>query len=215
MFSALTIYPSFFNVRADEGDPLSPGVQLDRLSDGASIITDNVYGYQFITPANWYPMSIPSSSDEIGAFNNLAQQKGLPFDEEWISSLPADVLRFVVVDLDSEHYGTDWGGLVGEGFANVTELAPDGLIEPVISLIKVSDNITDAYVTEISDQKVGIVVFGSSTDSDLFFGGKALLFIRNGKVFIVIGETNQRENAFNVTAIIDQMIDSLKFFDVK
>ena len=212
VLSILTLSNLTTIVHADEGTPLS-GIQIDRLSDGTSVLTDNIYGYKLITPSGWYPIAIPSSSDEIDRFNNMVLQNNLPIGKEFLPGLPTDVLRFVVVDLDSKHYANDkGGGLVAAPFTSVTRFMPSGAIAPIIGLIRLSGMVTNSYITEISDQEVGVIEFSSSPDDVPYFGGKILLFIRNGKVFAIVGVSNQ-ENVSNMIAIIDQIIVSLEFFD--
>jgi len=212
ILSVLTLLTLPSAVRADDGNP--PNVEINHLSDGTSLLQDNAYGYRFITPIGWYPISLPSLPEEIDKFNQIVENNKLPIDKDWVNSFPSDKLRFLVVDLNPEHYSSNGGGLIAAPFTGVTNLVPSGVIAPIIGLIRLSGMVTSSNILKISDQDVGVVEFASSEESESFVSGKLLLFIRKGKLFAIAGVSNEPENVTETTATIDQIIDSLEFFDV-
>jgi len=211
ILSTLTITASPSIVLADDTNP--PIAEINRLPDGTTLFIDHAYGYRFIPPTGWYPISLPSPEEEIEHFNKLAAQNNLPFDKGWIASLSAEVLRFVVVDLDSKHYENERKEFIAAPTINVTKLMPGAAVAPLTGLIRLSSLVTGSKIIKNSDQEVGVVEFASSPSDDAFFGGKMVLFIRFGKLFAIVGITNKKEVVPDITTTIDQLLDSLVFFD--
>ena len=195
------------------GENQSTGVQIDRLADGTSVLTDLDYGYKFTTPAGVYPIAIPAPADQITQLNDLIMQNNLPIEQDFIASLPADILRFMIVDLDPGHYIGDEGGLIGAPYINVAFFTPDVAIAPMINILKITEIATNTKITSISGQEVGIVEFSFSPEKNVTMSGKMLLFIRNGKLFLFLGITNLPDRTA-VTGLIDNITESLEFFEI-
>ncbi len=186
-------------------------VRITSLLDGTYLISDDDLGYQLTIPAGWYPIALPSSQAEIDKFNTLTQEHDLPFEKDWLPSLPPEALRFAVIDLEKKNYEDNAGALIAAPYTYATSLVPDGAIASILNLMKMSDNVTATSTEEISGQEVGIVEFATPPGNEYSFGGKVLAFIRKGTVISVVGVSSKRELVPGTVAIIDQIAASLTF----
>jgi hypothetical protein len=214
LFTILIISASSFPNKINSTN-VPPAIQINRLDDGTSIVTENENGFKFNALPGWYPLSIPPSPDEIADFATVIQQNNIPLSQDWGSNMPADIMRLAFVDLDSKHYENDSANLAVLVQTDITKLAPNQLVVPIIEFIKLSGIVTNSKIVEISKQKVGVVQFSTVSLYESYFTGKIILFIKKGKLFAFFGVTNREELLPNIEAIMDKIINSLEFSDVK
>lgn len=198
-------------VNAQDGIEL-PAIHIERLPDGTSSFTDFEYGYSYVVPSGWYPVSFPASSDEINQLNQIIDEKQLPIDKELIPSIPAEAVRFFIFDLDPAHYANGSQIIIGGPYTSVLEIVPEGALMPFLELIRVCGYIKNVDSMEISGQLVGFAEFSDSGKEATNYGGKMLLFIREGKIFGIVGMSTP-DLTLNAISIIDQILGSLDFFE--
>ena len=198
-------------VSAQDGIDL-PAIQIERLPDGTSSFTDFEYGYSYEVPPGWYPVGFPASGDEINQFNQIIDEKQLPIDKELIPSIPAEAVRFFVFDLERTHYANDSQIIIGGPYTSVLKIVPEGALIPFLELIKTCGYIKNVDSMEISGQLVGFAEFSDSGEEAPNYGGKMLLFIREGKIFGIVSMSTP-DLTSNAISIIDQILGSLDFFE--
>ncbi len=213
--SATPITPSTFSDNA-----ISPNIQIERLTDGTSVISfdaEQEHGFKFITPDGWYPISLPSTSEEIEEFKKVVAENNLPLSEEWITSrLSSDddnTIKLTAVDLNSSHYQDGSKAIIiALGCFEIPKSTPNWALKTIISSLSslYAGEITNVSYEEIDNQLVGTLEF-SIPDEDITLYGKMFLFIRNGKLVILAGATVNEELSSETNDVMDSIFDSLDF----
>lgn len=203
----------------------SSNIQIERATDGTSTITVNGEqedGFTFVTPDGLYPISIPSTPDEIEKFENVLGENNLPFNEERLNSeLSAedDRTMLMIYDLNSEHYQKEKHVLYVAGkFAGPEEPVPGWALGAALKGLQYSfpDQIIKVDTQEIDDQQIVIIevvipLNEDESDGNEFITVKAILFIRGGKLITIAGMTNNNEWLPDVNNAIDSISNSLDF----
>jgi len=203
----------------------SSNIQIERALDGTSAITVNGEqedGFKFVTPDGLYPISVPSTPDEIKKFENVLEENNLPFNEERLNnSLSAedDKTMLMIFDLNAEHYQKEKRVLFAVGKFSGPEMSPPGwTLNVVLQVFQHSfpDQVIKVDVQEINDQQIGMIEFviplsEDKSDENKFLTGKMILFFRGGKMFIIGGITNNNEWLPSVHNAIDSISNSFDF----
>lgn len=198
-------------VSAQEGNEPS-GITIVRYPEGTSLLIDIENEFSYWLPSGWYPVGLPVSNDEVDQLNLIIDERQLPVDKELIPSIPADAVRFFIFDLDPAHYSDGSQIVIAGPYASISTLIPCEALEPFLEMVKLSEYVVSAETVMISDQMVGIVEFSGKSGDDPFYGGKMILFIRNGKIFGIVGVATEALVP-GATSAIDQILGSLAFFE--
>lgn len=210
-----------FNISATPMTPLASlsnqtlsDIQIERLSDGTSTITfdsKQEYGFSFTTPNGWYPMALPSSSEEFDKFKSVAEENDLPPFRE-VSSDDSN-FKMVIFDLNPEHYQNNHNAAIFVGNFTTPESTPNW---PIIAMLKgfeyeYPDQVTEVDIKKINSQIIGIVEFTIPLDESESLTGKMLVFVRSGKMFVFVGATDNNEWLSDVSDVIDSILATLDF----
>jgi hypothetical protein len=220
LFSVLVLFSisatSFIHVKSLSDQEVQE-IQIERKQDGTSVITfdkSQGYGFKFSTPSGWYPMTIPSTSEEIDNFRNIVKENELPLGEYQFNLLTVedDEQKMVIFDLNPEHYQDNGIIAIVVGSLEIPEIIPDWSIS-VTKEIERLDEVKNIYIENKDNQQVGSIEFvlPPDTENDIYLYGKMIFFIRNGKLLIIGGATDNSEWSSDINSTIDSVFDSLEF----
>ncbi len=193
-------------------------IEVERISDGTSTITfdsEQEYGFSFTTPDGWYPMVLPSSPEEFDKFKGVAEENDLPPFGEGVNTLSSgdSDLKMVIFDLNPEHYQNNHHTAIFVGNFTAPESTPNW---PIIAILKgleyeYPDQVTKVDTKIIHGQIIGIVEFAIPLNESESLTGKMLVFVRSGKIFVIVGATDNNEWLSDMSDVIDSILTTLDF----
>jgi hypothetical protein len=211
ILSVLTIASSVFILSIDNGKT-SIGINIIRLADGTSMVIDQGYGYSYIFPADWYPMAVPISSNDVDNLDKLLLVNNNKPQKEKINDLlqlPEKPGRIISIYLKGSNIS---GQEIGEVYFDLSRYTPDGIIEPFMDMIKASGIVQSTQVINNSGNDIGIVEC-KIEERKSYSGCKLFTFIHHNKLFIVFGMTEDGNIIPIIRNTIDNLINTIEFSD--
>lgn len=195
-------------------------VKIERIQDRTSTVVfddGKEYGYKFTIPSGWYPLAMPPTTDEVEDLKDIIEEHDLPLDDEWINRnilSTNEGLELVVVNLDPNHYQNNSPDGLLIFSTQIPESTPNWFLIFTTQISNSVEGINTADTKKIGNQYVRIIEFSffyKEGEEEKNSSGKMLLFVRNSKLFMFAGATQNDEWLANVNSAMDEIYSTLEF----